>query len=111
MVSYDTIGPSFSECSRKGGCFRDRAADSSRLWLSVLYHHRRTDAMVKTGYFPLARYEVLDLARARAGPACVRQLVDGGAETIKIKMPGGRTGDGMCGNGHGFDFQTLHRNK
>ena len=26
-------------------------------------------------------------------------------------MPGGRTGDGMGGNRHGFDFQNLHRNK
>ena len=28
---------------------------------------------------PLARYRVLDLTRARAGPTCVRQLVDWGA--------------------------------
>jgi formyl-CoA transferase len=26
-------------------------------------------------------------------------------------MPGGRSGDGMGGNRHGFDFQNLHRNK
>lgn len=26
-------------------------------------------------------------------------------------MPGGRAGDGMGGNRHGFDFQNLHRNK
>jgi len=67
--------------------------------------------MAKTGYFPLARYKVLDLTRARAGPTCVRQLVDWGAEGIKIEMPGGRSGDGMGGNRHGFDFQNLHRNK
>jgi formyl-CoA transferase len=67
--------------------------------------------MVKTGYFPLARYKVLDLTRARAGPTCVRQLVDWGAQAIKIEMPGGRSGDGMGGNRHGFDFQNLHRNK
>jgi formyl-CoA transferase len=67
--------------------------------------------MAKTGYFPLARYKVLDLTRARAGPTCVRQLVDWGAEAIKIEMPGGRSGDGMGGNRHGFDFQNLHRNK
>jgi formyl-CoA transferase len=60
---------------------------------------------------PLARFHVLDLTRARAGPTCVRQLVDWGAEAIKIEMPGGRTGDGMGGNRHGFDFQNLHRNK
>ncbi len=60
---------------------------------------------------PLARYSVLDLTRARAGPTCVRQLVDWGARAIKIEMPGGRSGDGMGGNRHGFDFQNLHRNK
>src|SRR5580765_7580831 len=60
---------------------------------------------------PLGRFTVLDLTRARAGPTCVRQLVDWGATAIKIEMPGGRTGDGMGGNRHGFDFQNLHRNK
>jgi len=60
---------------------------------------------------PLSRFKVLDLTRARAGPTCVRQLVDWGAQAIKIEMPGGRTGDGMGGNRHGFDFQNLHRNK
>ncbi len=60
---------------------------------------------------PLARFKVLDLTRARAGPTCVRQLVDWGAQAIKVEMPGGRAGDGMGGNRHGFDFQNLHRNK
>jgi crotonobetainyl-CoA:carnitine CoA-transferase CaiB-like acyl-CoA transferase len=64
-----------------------------------------------TNSLPLARYNVLDLTRARAGPTCVRQLVDWGASAIKIEMPGGRSGDGMGGNRHGFDFQNLHRNK
>src|SRR3989442_1857284 len=61
--------------------------------------------------FPLARFKVLDLTRARAGPTCVRQLVDWGAQAIKIELPGGRTDDGMGGNRHGFDFQNLHRGK
>src|SRR5438270_1047380 len=64
-----------------------------------------------TNSFPLARFKVLDLTRARAGPTCVRQLVDWGAEAVKIEMPGGRDGDGMGGARHGFDFQNLHRNK
>src|SRR5262245_40954197 len=64
-----------------------------------------------TSSLPLAKFHVLDLTRARAGPTCVRQLVDWGADAIKIEMPGGRTGDGMGGNRHGFDFQNLHRNK
>ena len=67
--------------------------------------------MVENRSLPLARYTVLDLTRARAGPTCVRQLVDWGARAIKIEMPGGRSGDGMGGNRHGFDFQNLHRGK
>src|SRR2546428_3975682 len=64
-----------------------------------------------TNSFPLSRFKVLDLTRARAGPTCVRQLVDWGAGAITIEMPGGPAGDGMGGNRHGFDFQNLHRNK
>src|SRR5437667_11866295 len=67
--------------------------------------------MANNGALPLSRFSVLDLTRARAGPTCVRQLVDWGAHAIKIEMPGGRSGDGMGGNRHGFDFQNLHRNK
>src|SRR5437867_1304724 len=67
--------------------------------------------MAPTAALPLARYTILDLTRARAGPTCVRQLVDWGARAIKIEMPGGRSGDGMGGNRHGFDFQNLHRGK
>jgi len=67
--------------------------------------------MAENTALPLARYTVLDLTRARAGPTCVRQLVDWGARAIKIEMPGGRSGDGMGGNRHGFDFQNLHRGK
>jgi formyl-CoA transferase len=67
--------------------------------------------MARNAALPLARYTVLDLTRARAGPTCVRQLVDWGARAIKIEMPGGRSGDGMGGNRHDFDFQNLHRGK
>jgi crotonobetainyl-CoA:carnitine CoA-transferase CaiB-like acyl-CoA transferase len=67
--------------------------------------------MTDNGYFPLSKIKVLDLTRARAGPTAVRQLVDWGADAVKIEMPGGRSGDGMGGNRNGFDFQNLHRNK
>src|ERR1700736_2992087 len=59
----------------------------------------------------LARFKVLDLTRVRAGPTCVRQLADWGADVIKIEMPEGNQGGDMGGPRHGPDFQNLHRNK
>ena len=59
---------------------------------------------------PLAHIRVLDLTRVRAGPTCVRQLADWGADVVKIEQPG--RGDGQMGDGRlGPDFQNLHRNK
>jgi crotonobetainyl-CoA:carnitine CoA-transferase CaiB-like acyl-CoA transferase len=58
---------------------------------------------------PLARFKILDLTRVRAGPTCVRQLADWGAEVIKIEAPEGDAGLG--GARHGPDFWNLHRNK
>jgi len=60
----------------------------------------------------LARFRVLDLSRVRAGPTCVRQLADFGADVIKIESPPGvDPNEGMGGPRHGPDMQNLHRNK
>ncbi len=58
----------------------------------------------------LAKYTVLDLTRARAGPTAVRQLADWGAQVIKIEMPGSDDTPGFMDR-HSPDFQNLHRNK
>jgi formyl-CoA transferase len=58
----------------------------------------------------LSDVRVLDLSIARAGPTCVRQLADWGADVVRIEPTG--TATSVIGTArHGSDFQNLHRNK
>ncbi|HEY3694389.1 CaiB/BaiF CoA-transferase family protein [Phenylobacterium sp.] len=57
---------------------------------------------------PLARFKVLDLTRARAGPTAVRQFADWGADVLMIE--GGEPME-LTGFRDGSDFQNLHRGK
>ena len=59
----------------------------------------------------LSRYTVLDLTRVRAGPTCVRQLADWGANIVKIEAPDPDDKSQLGGPRSGSDFQNLHRNK
>ncbi len=59
----------------------------------------------------LAGLKVLDLTRVRAGPTCVRQLADWGADVVKIEAPDVDSPGAMGGSRDGPDFQNLHRNK
>ena len=68
-----------------------------------------------TEHLPLDDIRVIDLTVARAGPTCVRQLADWGADVIRVEPPAGAAGPGAPGvagdTRHGCDFQHLHRNK
>jgi crotonobetainyl-CoA:carnitine CoA-transferase CaiB-like acyl-CoA transferase len=61
---------------------------------------------------PLDDIRVIDLTIARAGPTCVRQLADWGADVIRVEPPSDSSVQDVVGERrHGSDFQNLHRNK
>jgi crotonobetainyl-CoA:carnitine CoA-transferase CaiB-like acyl-CoA transferase len=65
-----------------------------------------------TTHLPLGDVRVIDLTVARAGPTCVRQLADWGADVIRVEPPADLAAPGVAGESrHGGDFQHLHRNK
>src|SRR5215210_2539389 len=60
----------------------------------------------------LSRLRILDFSRVRAGPTCVKQFADFGADVIKIESPPGvDPNESMGGPRDGPDMQNLHRNK
>src|ERR1041384_742287 len=60
----------------------------------------------------LARLRILAFSRVRAGPTCVKQFADFGADVIKVESPPGvDPNENMGGPRHGPDMQNLHRNK
>ena len=59
---------------------------------------------------PLDDIRVIDLTVARAGPTCVRQLADWGADVVRVDAPPGE-GAGASGPRRGSDEQNGHRNK
>src|SRR4051812_10213007 len=68
--------------------------------------------MPGTATSALSRLRILDLTRVRAGPTCVRQFADFGADVIKIESPPGiDPNENMGGPRDGPDMQNLHRNK
>lgn len=60
----------------------------------------------------LSRFRVVDLSQVRAGPTCVKQLADFGADVIKVEPPDSvPRGELYVGARDGADMQNLHRNK
>jgi crotonobetainyl-CoA:carnitine CoA-transferase CaiB-like acyl-CoA transferase len=63
-------------------------------------------------HLPLADLRVIDLTVARAGPTCVRQLADWGADVVRVERPARTDTPGLVGeHRHGSDYQNVHRNK
>src|ERR1700736_869055 len=58
---------------------------------------------------PLADLRVIDITVARAGPTCVRQLADWGADVVRVEPISHSPEEAE--RRRTSDFQNLHRNK
>jgi hypothetical protein len=69
-------------------------------WRSMGARLEGTPMPIPQASTALARYTVLDLTRVRAGPTCVRQLADWGANVVKVELPEHmEAGDALGGTG------------
>lgn len=60
----------------------------------------------------LSHLRVIDLSQVRAGPTCVKQFADFGADVIRVEPPPGGPREALVtGERDGADMQNLHRNK
>jgi crotonobetainyl-CoA:carnitine CoA-transferase CaiB-like acyl-CoA transferase len=60
----------------------------------------------------LSRFRVIDLSQVRAGPTCVKQFADFGADVIKVEPPPhAQRQELYTGERDGADMLNLHRNK
>src|SRR2546427_5066643 len=60
----------------------------------------------------LSRLRIIDLSQVRAGPTCVKQFADFGADVIKVEPPSHVDRQELyVGDRDGADMLNLHRNK